>query len=266
MTAADPADTVPNSMEDQTREAVSCAIARLLRSQPAPSGPGVDDVQRAAWFTRRAALLDQIASAAAHPWPAVEAACLARQARHTGRACTDHPHPSSHADPARRRDLPVINLPDETSATETAAHPGPETPAVTPAGYARAAAEAIRGLNHATLGSGGYVWPADVDAVVAELETMVERLPQAFAQAQGWLLAARDAGRVGQDPETADGPVDVDEAISIAWNHLRQASTYATWTRDALHLARTETCHLTVPAPDPTGGGAVSDADVEGAR
>ncbi len=102
--------------------------------------------------------------------------------------------------------------------------------------------------------------------MVAELETMIERLPQALAQAQAWLLAARDAGRVGQDPQTADGPVDVDEAVSIAWNHLRQASTYATWTRDALHLARTETCHLTGPAPDPAGGGAVGDADVEGVR
>ncbi len=74
MTAAGSAATVPKSSEDQTPEAVSRAIARLLRSQPAPSGPGVDDVQRAAWFTRRAVLLDQIVSAAAHRWPAVEAA------------------------------------------------------------------------------------------------------------------------------------------------------------------------------------------------
>ena len=76
-TAADPAG------EDQRPVAVARAITGLLRSLPLPedTDPGV----RAQWFARKVALLDAIASAAAYPSLAVEARCLAREARDTAR-------------------------------------------------------------------------------------------------------------------------------------------------------------------------------------
>ena len=63
--------------------AVARAITGLLRAMPLPED--TDPVVRAEWFARKAALLDGIASAAAYPALAVEARCLAREARATAR-------------------------------------------------------------------------------------------------------------------------------------------------------------------------------------
>jgi hypothetical protein len=61
------------------------------------------------------------------------------------------------------------------------------------------AAEAVRALNHATLGGGGYVWPSDVNAVVAELQLAAARMGQALEQAHCWLEQARATGAIGHD-------------------------------------------------------------------
>src|SRR5438067_1983726 len=50
-----------------------------------------------------------------------------------------------------------------------------------PADYADAAAEAVRGLNHATFGGTGYEAPSDVYRVLGHLATMLARLPRLVA-------------------------------------------------------------------------------------
>jgi hypothetical protein len=72
---------------------------------------------------------------------------------------------------------------------------------------ARTAAEAIRTLNHATLGGDGLGQPADAYAVLGELSLAASRLPQFLA-----------AGRLGG----ADGP-DPACAVSGAWLFLSDA-------------------------------------------
>ncbi|WP_143448748.1 hypothetical protein [Kineosporia sp. A_224] len=62
---------------------VARAITGLLRAMPVPDD--ADDAARADWFARKASLLDAVASAAACPSLAVEAHCLAREARATAR-------------------------------------------------------------------------------------------------------------------------------------------------------------------------------------
>jgi hypothetical protein len=64
---------------------------------------------------------------------------------------------------------------------------------------AQTAAEAIRTLNHLTLSGTGYSSPGDVYAVLVELQTLAERLPQALSQAQEWLYREAEAGRVYDD-------------------------------------------------------------------
>ena len=76
--------TVPVSGPDDGQPvAVARAITGLLRALPPPDDS--DPAVRAQWFARKAALLDAIASAAAYPALAVEARCLAREARATAR-------------------------------------------------------------------------------------------------------------------------------------------------------------------------------------
>jgi hypothetical protein len=88
--------------------------------------------------------------------------------------------------------------------------------------YAERAAEAVRSLNHATIRSGGYEWPADVYVVVGDLAVLAGRLPQALEQAGRWMQRAAAAGRVGHDagvdPAAAVANVlaDLDEAIVTA--------------------------------------------------
>jgi hypothetical protein len=66
-----------------------------------------------------------------------------------------------------------------------------------PAGLAADAAEAVRGLNHATLpGAGGLVFPADAYDVTGQLALLASRLPQALAQLHAFLQAEVKAGQV----------------------------------------------------------------------
>lgn len=78
---------------------------------------------------------------------------------------------------------------------------------------ARAAAEAVRGLNHAT--SGGLGQPAVAYAVLGELSLAASRLPQLLAQVSRWLAAALAAGQLACDDGTSPAP-----AIDAAWLFL----------------------------------------------
>ena len=74
--------------------------------------------------------------------------------------------------------------------------------AARPAALARSAAEAIRSLNHATLGQDGLGQPADAYEVLGELSLAASRLPQLLGQVGRWLAAALAAGRLGCDDGT----------------------------------------------------------------
>ena len=85
---------------------------------------------------------------------------------------------------------------------------------------AQAAAEAVRALVHATIPQvNGYAFPSDVDAVLGELMTLVERLPQALDQAEEWLQVEVEAGRVGDD--RGRDPFEVVEVASAALTAAR---------------------------------------------
>jgi hypothetical protein len=116
---------------------------------------------------------------------------------------------------------------------------------------ARAAAESVRELNHLTLGEGGYVWPSDVDAVIGELDTLVQRLPQAFRQAGLWLEGQHIAGRVRHDLG-GDGAVSVAEVLVEVLGVLHRADRQALELALTLEAARSASSHLT--GVDPRAG------------
>jgi hypothetical protein len=83
---------------------------------------------------------------------------------------------------------------------------------------ARSAAEAIRGLNHATLGGDGLGQPADAYEVLGELSLAASGLPQLLGQVGRWLAAALAGGRLGCDDGT-----DPACAVSGAWLFISDA-------------------------------------------
>ena len=96
---------------------------------------------------------------------------------------------------------------------------------------ARAAAGAVRSLNHATLGGEGLAQPADAYELLGELSQAAAGLPQLLAQVGRWLAAALAAGRLGCD-DGADPAV----AVSGAWLFISDArSTAAALARDLGH-------------------------------
>jgi len=96
---------------------------------------------------------------------------------------------------------------------------------------ARAAAEAIRGLNHATLGAEGFGQPSDAYAVLGELSLTASRIPQLLGQVGRWLAAALAAGRLG-----CDGGTDPAGPVSGAWLFISDArASAASLARDLDH-------------------------------
>ena len=96
---------------------------------------------------------------------------------------------------------------------------------------ARAAAGAVRSLNHATLGGQGLAQPADAYALIGELALAAAGLPQLLAQVGRWLAAALAAGRLGCDDGTEPAA-----AVSGAWLFICDArSTAAALARDLDH-------------------------------
>ena len=83
---------------------------------------------------------------------------------------------------------------------------------------ARAAAEAVRSLNHATLGGDGPGQPADACEILGELSLTASRIPQLLGQIGRWLAAALAAGRLGCDDGT-----DPAAAVAGAWMFISDA-------------------------------------------
>jgi hypothetical protein len=122
-----------------------------------------------------------------------------------------------------------------------------------PVDHARAAAEAIRALNHVTLfldGADGYQWPADVDAVIVELAAAAGRLPQALDQAARWISQTHDRGQVGHDQGH-----DVRAAVACTLIGLDAAAMAAARLHSALARVQTRTSHLTCTHNPGTPGG-----------
>ncbi|TVY99617.1 hypothetical protein EAS64_40820 [Trebonia kvetii] len=98
---------------------------------------------------------------------------------------------------------------------------------------ARCAAEAIRSLNHATLGEDGLDQPADAYEVLGELSLAASRLPQLLGQVGTWLAAALAGGRLGCDDGT-----DPAAAVSGAWLFIADARGSAAALARDLQLAQ----------------------------
>ncbi len=98
---------------------------------------------------------------------------------------------------------------------------------------ARSAAEAVRGLNHATLGGSGLAQPADAYALLGELSLAAAGLPQLLAQVGRWLTTAMGAGRLGCDDGT-----DPAAAVSGAWLFIADARASAAALAQAIEHAQ----------------------------
>jgi hypothetical protein len=109
---------------------------------------------------------------------------------------------------------------------------------------ARAAGEAVRELNHLTLGPDGFGLPSDVDGVIGELGLLLQRLPQAFHQAGVWLQVQHGAGRLGHDLGS-DGPASVVEVLGEVLDDLYIAGHQAQELATTLEAAHSVISHLT---------------------
>jgi hypothetical protein len=105
----------------------------------------------------------------------------------------------------RRKEKPVSDSPDRTLA------------------LARSAAEAVRSLNHATLGGNGLSQPADACEVLGDLSLAAAGLPQLLGQVGRWLASALAAGLPGCDDGTEPAA-----AVSGAWLFISDARSAAT--------------------------------------
>jgi len=114
---------------------------------------------------------------------------------------------------------------------------------------ADAAAEAVRGLNHATQPWGdGLTSPADVYDTVAGLETLASRLPQALTQLQRYLTREQQEGRIQVvDGEHAGDPA---AAVTATACQLEQATAAAGSFREALAIAHELLAWAAHPAPE----------------
>lgn len=103
--------------------------------------------------------------------------------------------------------------------------------------HADIAAEAIRGLNHATQAcSDAVTSPADVYDILAGLELLAIRLPQALTQLWRYLAHEHAAGRVLIVDGSYTG--DPDACLTATARELEQASAAACSLVEALAHAR----------------------------
>ena len=117
---------------------------------------------------------------------------------------------------------------------------------------ARSAAEAVRSLNHATLGGSGPAQPADAYALLGELSLAAAGLPQLLAQVGRWLTTALGAGRLGCDDGT-----DPAAAVSGAWLFIADARAGAAALARSLEHAQQQIAAV--------NGGPLAQEQAEGA-
>lgn len=109
-------------------------------------------------------------------------------------------------------------------------------------------AEGCRFINHATMSPGGLKYPSDVDAILVELDSLAERLPQLLDQMDRWVAGEAADGRI----KVTHGPYAGAPAAAVAdlGMHLRGASACMEGAREALHGARQITAAMTGPAEE----------------
>jgi len=111
---------------------------------------------------------------------------------------------------------------------------------------ARAAAGAVRSLNHATLGGTGLAQPAGACELIGDLPLAAAGLPQLLAQTGRWLASALAAGRLG----CGDG-TDPAAAISGAALSLSDArAAAAALARDLDHAQQQTAAVRGSPLPE----------------
>jgi hypothetical protein len=104
---------------------------------------------------------------------------------------------------------------------------------------AQITAEAVRVLNHATIGPAGLSEPGTVYRVLGELATAANRLPQLLTQLARWLDAENTAGRLAHDSGSLPG------AMAYVMARLDQnAPRYAALLGGALDDAQQATAGL----------------------
>jgi hypothetical protein len=118
-----------------------------------------------------------------------------------------------------------------------------------PAAAANIAAEAIRDLNHRTIGhgqNGGWRYPSDVHRVLIGLEVLLGRLPQTLKQTEQ-RLGMFDARHLKVDP--GDEPNGPHDAIVLIARELRKANGHIARTVAALSTAEAATSRLSYSMP-----------------
>ncbi|MCE7078842.1 hypothetical protein [Streptomyces sp. ST2-7A] len=117
-------------------------------------------------------------------------------------------------------------------------------PTTTAAGTARAAAEAIRTLNHLTFrpdAEAEWEMPGDVYSVIGALAYLVGRLPQTLRQAGELLEALHGTGRLRHD---SGDPARLDTDVHNLHAATEQATTMASMLARALSDAHNDLAHI----------------------
>ncbi|WP_327707545.1 hypothetical protein OG530_40990 (plasmid) [Streptomyces decoyicus] len=114
------------------------------------------------------------------------------------------------------------------------------TDTTTPAAHATAAAEAVRALNHATLGPGrdGWEYPSDAYDVIGGLDRMAGGLPQALDQV--WALVGGLAADGYVRSDRGDASIDLADARTA----IEDAKTALEMLSNALNRAHSATAPL----------------------
>jgi hypothetical protein len=123
-----------------------------------------------------------------------------------------------------------------------------------PAGcWAYLAAQAVRGLNHATPTPDAYPYPGDVYTVIGELLALAQRLPQALTQAAAALDAMDDAGHV-RDVTGPDHTLATVVEVTAGLQDAAGAAAALTEALTAAHNPAGRLAHADTPT-DGTGAG-----------
>jgi hypothetical protein len=111
--------------------------------------------------------------------------------------------------------------------------------------HAKAAAEAIRAINHLTMHHTGLPYPTHADQVISELVTLAGRRPQAFRQIAAQVQYWEEAGELGID--YSDYPAG--ETASIRRYLTKDAPLAAGALHDALAVVDEALAHAYYAGP-----------------
>jgi hypothetical protein len=127
---------------------------------------------------------------------------------------------------------------------------GPRSPEYT-ARVARALAECVQVLNHATAAADGIGHPAVAHDVLGSLHLAMAGLPQLFGQVRAWLQGMAESGSLA-----GTGPLDVSAAVADVVEALDWAEIQIGTVTASLHDAQRATLGLHLPGRGDVPGGA----------